>query len=54
MAKIGISLHNQYVLGYYAPEDSPSGKYRKIAVQLLLPRGTPQLYLRAKKGYYTP
>jgi Ca-activated chloride channel family protein len=54
MAKIGINLHNQYVLGYYPPDDSSSGQYRKIAVQLLVPQGTPPLHLRAKRGYYLP
>jgi len=54
MTKIGISLHNQYLLGYYMPDDSHSGQYRRITVQLLLPRGVPRLILRAREGYYAP
>jgi Ca-activated chloride channel homolog len=54
MAKIGVSLHNQYVLGYYPPEDGRSGQYRKIAVQLLVPPGTPRLSIYARRGYYAP
>jgi Ca-activated chloride channel family protein len=54
MAKIGISLHNQYVLGYYTPDDGRSGQYRKIAVQLLVPKGTPRLSIHARAGYYAP
>jgi Ca-activated chloride channel family protein len=54
MAKIGISLHNQYLLGYYTPEGVRSGQYRKIAVELVTPAGTPHLYLRARPGYYAP
>src|SRR5436309_1950061 len=29
-SRVGVTLHNQYVLGYYPPEDAPCGKYRKI------------------------
>lgn len=54
MAKIGVSLHNQYVLGYYVPDDGRSGQYRKIAVQLLVPAGTPRLSIHARTGYFAP
>lgn len=54
MARIGITLHNQYVLGYYPPGDVPPGKYRKIRVELRVPRGTPQLQVYARRGYYAP
>ena len=35
--KVGVTLHNQYVLGYYPPENAPCGKYRKITVQVMEP-----------------
>lgn len=54
MAKIGINLHNEYVLGYYMPDDGRSGQYRRIGVQLLLPPGTPRLSIHARQGYYAP
>jgi Ca-activated chloride channel family protein len=54
MARIGISLHNQYVLGYYPPPSPADGKYHKIKVQLLVPKGTPPLLIHARAGYYTP
>lgn len=54
MSKIGITLHNQYVLGYYPPDEVESGKYRKIRVQLLVPRGSPPLRIFARSGYYAP
>ena len=54
MGKIGVALHNQYVLGYYPPDSNASGKYRKVKVELLMPRGTPQLSIHARAGYYTP
>ncbi|HWC99141.1 MAG TPA: VWA domain-containing protein [Candidatus Sulfopaludibacter sp.] len=53
MGKIGVSLHNQYVLGYYPPDNSESGKYRKIKVQLLVPPNTPPLNVHARAGYYS-
>ena len=56
MGKVGVMLHNQYLLGYYPPADdtSSSGKYRKIKVQLLLPSGLPPMQIHARAGYYTP
>jgi Ca-activated chloride channel homolog len=54
MAKIGQTLHNQYVLGYYPPLTAQSGKYRPITVQLRVPEGLPPLRIFARAGYYTP
>jgi len=54
MARIGSTLHNQYLLGYYPPDTSPPGKYRRIRVQLRLPRGLPALQIHARTGYYVP
>jgi Ca-activated chloride channel family protein len=54
MRRIGISLHHQYVLGYHPPEDVPSGKYRKLKVQVLVPANTPKLHIYARAGYYAP
>jgi Ca-activated chloride channel homolog len=52
--KVGITLHNQYVLGYYPPDNSQAGKYRKITVQLLVPEGLPRLHVYSRNGYYVP
>jgi Ca-activated chloride channel family protein len=54
MSQIGVTLHNQYVLGYYPPPDARGGKYHKIKVQLLLPLGLPPLRIFARAGYYAP
>lgn len=54
MGTIGVTLHNQYVLGYYPPEKGPAGKYRKIKVQLLLPKGMPEMHIYTRTGYYAP
>ena len=52
--KIGIELRNQYVLGYLPKNATHDGKWHKIRVKLLPPRGLPQLIVRAKQGYYAP
>jgi len=54
MEKIGVTLHNQYVIGYYPPDGAADGKYRKIKVQLMVPSGLPPLQIYAKTGYYAP
>jgi Ca-activated chloride channel family protein len=54
MGKIGVSLHNQYVLAYYPPDDGTAGKYRKIKVQLRVPVGVPRLQINARTSYYNP
>ena len=54
MGKIGVALHNQYVLGFYPAAAPTDGKYRKIKVQLLVPKGTPPLMIHARAGYYSP
>ena len=52
--KVGVTLHNQYVLGYYPPENAPAGKYRKVTVQLLAPKGLPRLQVYSRNGYFVP
>jgi len=52
--KVGVTLHNQYVLGYYPPENAPAGKYRKVTVQLLVPKGLPKLQVYSRNGYFVP
>ena len=52
--KIGIELRNQYVLGYRPTKPSHDGKWHKIKVKLLPPKGLPPLRVYAKTGYYAP
>jgi Ca-activated chloride channel family protein len=52
--KIGIELRNQYVLGYRPKNPVRDGKWRKIKVKLLPPKGLPPLKVYAKTGYYAP
>ncbi len=52
--KIGIELRNQYVLGYRPTNPARDGKWRKIKVKLIPPKGLPPLHVYAKTGYYAP
>ena len=52
--KIGIELRNQYVLGYRPKNSVHDGKWRKIKVKLIPPKGLPPLKVYAKTGYYAP
>ena len=52
--KIGIELRNQYVLGYCPKTPAHDGKWRKIKVKLIPPKGLPPLRVYAKTGYYAP
>jgi len=52
--KIGIELRNQYVIGYRPKNPGHDGKWRKIKVKLLPPKGLPPLKVYDKTGYYAP
>ena len=52
--KIGVELRNQYVLGYRPTKATRDGKWRKIKVKLLPPKGLPPLRVYARTGYYAP
>jgi Ca-activated chloride channel homolog len=52
--KIGVELRNQYVLGYRPNRLVHDGKWRKIKVKLLPPKGLPPLRVYARTGYYAP
>ena len=53
-AKIGMELRNQYVLGYSPVNQERNGKYRKVVVKLVQPRGMPPLKPFWRQGYYAP
>ena len=54
MQTVATDLHNLYVLGYYPPDDALPGKYRRIRVQLNVPKGMPRMQVYARRGYYAP
>jgi len=53
-AKIGVELRNQYILGYAPLNTTHDGKYRRVQVKLVQPRGLPPLRPFWKQGYYAP
>ena len=53
-AKIGIELRNQYMLGYTPANQEKDGKYRRVQVKLVQPRGLPPLRSFSRTGYYAP
>jgi VWFA-related protein len=53
-AKIGIELRNQYMLGYTPTNREKDGKYRRVQVKLVQPRGLPPLRAFSRTGYYAP
>jgi VWFA-related protein len=53
-AKIGIELRNQYILGYTPMNQGRDGKYRRVQVKLVQPRGLPPLRAFWRLGYYAP
>jgi len=53
-AKIGIELRNQYVLGYSPSNQQKDGKYRRVQVKLVQPKGLPPLRAFWRLGYYAP
>jgi Ca-activated chloride channel family protein len=52
--KIGIELRNLYVLSYTPKDTLRDGKWHKINVKLMPPKGLPALRAHAKEGYYAP
>ena len=52
--KISIELRNQYVIGYKPSNLVRDGRWRRIKVKLLPPRGLPPLQVYARTGYYAP
>jgi Ca-activated chloride channel family protein len=53
-AKIAIALRDEYVLAYKPSIKPHDGKWHKIRVKLLPPKGLPPLHVSAKKGFYAP
>jgi Ca-activated chloride channel homolog len=52
--KIGIELRNRYVLGYSPHDAKRDGKYHRIEVRVVPPRGLPKLQAHWRRGYYGP
>lgn len=53
-AKIGIELRNRYILGYAPKNPQRDGKYRRVQVRIVQPRGLPSLRAAWRMGYFAP
>jgi Ca-activated chloride channel homolog len=53
-AKVGIELRNQYLIGYSSTNQERDGKYRRVKIRLVQPRGLPPLRAFWRLGYYAP
>ncbi len=53
-AKIGFELRNQYLIGYSSTNPERDGKYRRVQVKVVQPRGLPPLRAFWRMGYYAP
>lgn len=51
---IGIELRNRYVIGYSPQNQVRDGKYHRIEVRLVPPRGLPKLTAHWRTGYNAP
>jgi Ca-activated chloride channel family protein len=51
---IGIELRNRYVIGYSPRNQVHDGKYHRIEVRLVPPRGLPKLSAHWRTGYNAP
>ena len=49
--RIGIELRNRYVIGYQPEKPAHDGKYHRITVMLVPPRGLPKLQAHWRLGY---
>jgi Ca-activated chloride channel family protein len=51
-AKIGVELRNRYVLGYSPTDRVRDGRYHRLQVKVVPPRGLPTLRPYFRQGYY--
>ncbi len=52
--KIGVDLRNRYVLGYQPASQQRDGRYHRVQVVVVPPRGLPPLRAHWRVGYYAP
>jgi VWFA-related protein len=52
--KIGVELRNRYILAYSPKNQQRDGKYHRITVKVVPPRGLPKLQAHWRQGYNAP
>jgi Ca-activated chloride channel family protein len=50
--QIALELRHQYSIGYKPTDFSNDGRWHRIKVKVIPPRGLPRLFVRSKDGYY--
>lgn len=53
-ARMSLSLHDHYLLGYRPTPPGPSGAFRRIEVKVMPPKGSNRLSVYARRGYRMP
>ena len=53
-AKIGVELRNRYVLGFSPTAQERDGRYHRLQVKVVPPRGMRKLEAHWRLGYYAP
>ena len=53
-AKIGIAMRNRYVLGYSPTDPQHNGRYHRVEIKVMPPRGLPKLNAHWRLGYFAP
>ncbi len=51
---ISVDLRNRYVLGYSPTNQARDGRYHRVKVRVVAPRGMPPLRAHWRLGYYAP
>ncbi len=51
---ISVDLRNRYILGYSPTDQARDGRYHRVQVRVVPPRGLPPLKAHWRLGYYAP
>jgi Ca-activated chloride channel family protein len=50
--RVAVAVRNQYAIAYRPPNPQHDGKFHHIQVKLRPPKGTPDLFVQTREGYY--
>jgi Ca-activated chloride channel homolog len=54
ITKVSLELRNRYLLGFVPSNPARDGKYHKLQVKIVTPRGLKNLRAEWRRGYYSP
>lgn len=52
--KVSVELRNRYLLGFSPANETRDGRYHRLQVTVVPPRGLPKLRADWRRGYYAP